>query len=428
MSTLKSVWTRQRQFCGALLRRERLYILRFLKWLLIAGLTGAVVGTVGAGFHWALGEVTSLRQQNEWLLYLLPVSGLLIVFLYQITGMEKKGTDLVLQAVRSEDAVPFRMAPLIAVSTLLTHLCGGSAGREGAALQLGGSLGQQIGRFLRLDERDERIITMCGMAACFSALFGTPMAAAVFAMEVVSVGIMQYAALVPCAVASFLGALLSRLLGQEATAFQVLAVPEQDLLSFAQVLGLGALCAFAAMMFYGGMHAVGRLYRRFLKNAYVRVLVGSALILLLTALFQTRDYLGAGTDVIARAVAGEVRPEAFLLKILFTAITLEAGFKGGEIVPALFVGATFGAAAGPLLGMEVSFAAAVGMVSVFCGVTNSPLTSLLLAVELFGFSATPLCLVAIAVSYCLSGYGGLYKKQKMIYSKFRAGRFDVHEI
>ena len=409
-------------------RREGLYLLRFLKWMVIAAVSGGIIGLAGAGFHWALGEVTSLRQQQPWLLYLLPVAGLLIVFLYQKAGMESKGTDLVLQAVRSEDSVPFRMAPLIAVSTLLTHLCGGSAGREGAALQLGGSLGQQIGRFLRLDDRDQRIITMCGMGACFAALFGTPVTAAVFAMEVVSVGIMQYSALVPCALASFLGAEISRLLGQEATSFTVLAFPAQNWASLGQCIVLGVACAFVAMLFYGGMHAMGKVYGRFFKNGYLRVLAGSGLIWLFTFLLQTRDYLGAGTDVIARAMAGDVRPEAFLMKILFTAVTLGAGFKGGEIVPALFIGATFGGAFGHLLGMDVSFAASVGMVCVFCGATNSPLASLLLAMELFGGGSMPLYLVAVAVSYCHSGYGGLYAKQKMVYSKFRMGKFDRQDL
>ena len=392
----------------------------FVRWSLIAAVVGALVGLLGTAFHFSIQYVTSLRETYPFLLYFLPFGGILIVFLYRACGVyESKGTDLVISAVRTEERVPFRMAPLIFISTVLTHLFGGSAGREGAALQLGGSLGQWVGRGLRLDEKDMHIITMCGMSACFSALFGTPLAAAVFSMEVVSVGVMYYTALVPCALASLIASGIAAAFGAAPTCFTVReALQAPALLPLLQTAVLAALCAAVSVLFCSALHYAGRLFRSVFKNPYLRIFFGGAAVAALALLFG-RDYLGAGIPVIERAVDGQALPWAFLLKVLFTALTLGSGFKGGEIVPSFFVGATFGCFAGGLLGLPPSFAAALGLCAVFCGVTNSPLTSLLIAFELFGFSGEGYFLLAIAVSYMLSGYYGLYSQQKIIYSKYK---------
>lgn len=391
----------------------------FFKWLFIAVLTGTVVGLVGTGFLYCINLATSLRKTTLWLVWLLPIAGLMEVFLYRVCGVKKpQGTDLVLLAVRSPSPLPFRMAPLIFISTVITHLFGGSAGREGAALQMGGSLGFSIGRVLKLDEKDLHIITMCGMSAAFAALFGTPITSAVFAMEVTSVGVMYYAALVPCAVASLLAVFLARSLGIAPEVYPIAGIPSLSVSAMLLIILLAALCSALSVLYCWTLRGTGKLYRRWLANPYLRAAVGGALVLLLS-LAVGREYLGAGMDVISAALKGNSRPEAFVLKLIFTALTIGAGFKGGEIVPGFFVGATFGCTAASLLGLSPAFGAALGLISVFCGVTNCPLTALLLGVELFGAQGAPYYLLAAAVSYMLSGYTGLYSRQRILYSKYK---------
>ena len=395
------------------------YAIALLKWLLFAALTGGIVGCVGAGFHLALEKATEFRVETGWPLYLLPVAGVFIVWAYHVTKMQDdKGTEFIIRSVRDGQHLRLRTAPLIFVSTVLTHFTGGSAGREGAALQLGGSISNSIGRLLRLDDKDGRVITMCGMAAGFSALFGTPIAAAILSMEIVSVGVMYYSAIVPCVLSALIAKLVATALGVAPTVFAVSAVPVISGAALGKLIVLGALCGLVAILFCKVMHLAPKLYSLVSDNPYIRVLLGSAIIIGLTLLLG-RDYGGAGIDVIRRALDGTARPEAFFLKMVFTALTLAAGFKGGEIVPAFFCGATFGCFYGTLLGLPASFAAAVGIVAVFCGVTNCPLTSILLAYELFGGEGLPMYTLAIAVSYMLSGYTGLWHAQKIVYSKLR---------
>lgn len=397
----------------------RNYALTLLKWVLFSILVGVSVGAMGAVFHMAIDRATYLRGSYDWILYLLPLTGLVIVWAYHITGMsDDKGTEYIIGAVREGRMLRIRTAFLIFFSTVLTHLTGGSAGREGAALQLGGSMSNFIGRLVRLNEKDDRIITMCGMAAGFSALFGTPLAAAIMSMEVVSVGVMYYAAIVPCLLSALIAQGIAMQMGISPTSFQVLDVPELSPLVLVQLVALGILCALVAVLFCGVMHLVPKLYDRISKGPYRRVLLGGVLIVLLSLLLG-RDYNGAGVNMIQIALDGHSRPEAFFLKMLFTALTLAAGFKGGEIVPAFFCGATFGCFYGALLGLPASFAAAAGLVSVFCGVTNCPLTSILLSYELFGGDGLPLYALCCAVSYMLSGYSSLYHAQKIVYSKLR---------
>jgi len=393
----------------------------FLKWVAIAILLGGVIGLVGCAFYWLLGTVEIVRGTYSWIIYLLPLAGVLIVFLYHILAKgTRQDTNLVLLAVRSEENVPFRMTPLIFASTLITHMFGGSAGREGAALQMGGSIGQAFGKLFKLDQKDMNIITMCGMSACFAAVFGTPIAAAIFSLEVVSVGVMYYSALVPCAVSALTATVISNWFGLEHIWNSVASIPSLTPITMVQVAVLGLACAFVSYIFCKTLSKTNNLGEKYIKNDYLRTIVGALIILVLTFLLGTRDYLGAGTDVIQRALTGEAHPLAFAFKIVFTSITLAAAFKGGEIVPSFFIGATFGAMMGPFLGLDASFCAALSMVAVFCGVTNCPITSFLIGVELFGMEVAPFLLIACAVSYMLSGYTSLYSKQKIMYSKFRS--------
>ena len=390
-----------------------------LRWVGLSLTIGALLGVIGAAFVACIGYSTEFRSSHQWTYALLPVGGLLIVWLYRVTGdRHDKGTNMVIASLRSEAQLPVQMAPLIFISTIITHFVGGSAGREGAALQLGGSLGDLFGRLLHLREKDKRTIILSGMSAAFSAIFRTPIAAAVFAMEVGTVGSMQYAALVPSVIASLTASYVAGKLGFPLARYEVYPVPEFSPLTGVKILLLGILCALISIVFCVILHRTEHHMRHRIKNPYLRILTASILLLLMGILLHTEAYFGIGGDIIGSAIRGEAHWYAFLLKMLFTAVTLGGGFKGGEIVPSFFVGATFGCVFGHVMGISPSLCAAVGMIALFCGVTNCPLASLFISAELFGQGCVPYCLLVIAVSYLLSGYYGLYKTQKFSYSKF----------
>ena len=395
----------------------------FCKWSLIAILVGVAAGAFSTAFGHCINFVTTFRTNHLWAIFFLPFAGMLIIYLYKVCDYEKnKGTDQVFLTVHAEKKdIPFRMAPLIFISTVLTHLCGGSAGREGAALQMGGSIGSTIGRILHLDEKDRIVLVMCGMSAAFAAVFGTPMAAAVFAMEVVSVGVMYYAALLPCVIASIIAAEFATGVGLNPETFPVARIPQLSLESGLKMAVIAAGCGLLSILFCVALKAVSGIYGKYLKNPYLRVCVAGCLVIGITMLLGTGDYMGAGNELIAKAVEqGKARPLDFLWKMILTAITMRAGYRGGEIVPAFSVGATFGCVAGGLLGFSPEVAAAASMVALFCGVTNCPIASMLISFELFGFSGAAYYLIAISISYALSGYYSLYKDQTIVYSKYKA--------
>lgn len=393
----------------------------FLKWICIAIITGVVVGLFSIIFSFCITWVTDFRNSHHYIIFLLPIAGCFIVFLYKLFDYSNnKGTNLVLSTIHSETKLPFKMAPLIFISTIVTHLFGGSAGREGAALQLGGSIGSKIAELLKLDEQDQHVVIMCGMSAAFSALFGTPMAASIFSMEVISVGVMYYAALVPCVFSAIIASNFASTMGISPEKFKIKMIPDMNLENSVKIIIISMACAAISVLFCMMLHGIGDLYRKYLKNQYLRISTAGIIIILLTLILGTGDYLGAGIPVIERAIEGEAVPFAFLMKMLFTALTLEAGFKGGEIVPSFFIGATFGCMAGHILGISPSLCAAVGMTALFCGVTNCPITSLLISFELFGYKGVAYFMIAISVSYLLSGYYGLYHDQTIVYSKYKA--------
>ena len=389
-----------------------------LQWCVYAVVVGVVCGTIAAAFGMVIDAATAARQKYDWLVWLMPAAGLAIVGMYHLSGITKPmGTNRVLLAVKEEEGVAIRMAPLIYLSSMLTHLTGGSSGREGAALQIGGSVANFIGRQFKLSHLDLRTITMCGMAAGFSGLFGTPLAAGIFAMEIAD-GTLHYAVLLPCMLSSIVARVTAEKFGIQAAAFTVTGYPDLTLHSVLAVLVFGVMCALLSILFVEVLHCIDWTYAQYLKNPYLRIAVAGLIVAAGTTLLGTRDYNGAGTEVIVRALAGEARPEAFLLKILFTALTLEAGFKGGEIVPTFFIGATFGCTFAPLIGLDPSFAAALGMTALFCGVTNCPIASMLLSFELFGGQGLVLFALCCSMSYMLSGHFSLYTAQRLEQDKF----------
>ncbi len=405
----------------------RRYGIALTKWIVLAVLVGTVGGTVGSIFHMCIDRVTELRGAHSWVLYLLPVGGLIIAALYRICKKYGKiDTDRVLDAVATEEKVPLVMAPLIFISTVITHFVGGSAGREGAALQLGGSIGYKIGRMFRLDKGDMHVIVISGMSAVFAALFGTPLTAAVFAIEVVSVGALYYTALVPSMLSALAGYWMAQLFGLHPVHFSGIPIPSFSPEMLAKTAALAVLCAVCSILFCYVMKKTHHLADKLLPDSLLRGFAGGAVIVILSLIIGSRDYNGAGMEIIESALGGQARPEAFLVKMIFTAITIAVGFKGGEIVPAFFIGSTFGCVVAPILGIEPAFGAAIGFVALFCGAVNCPLASIMLALEVFGAEGILLFAMAAAVSYMMSGCFGLYSKQKIVYGKTEARYLDIY--
>ena len=401
--------------------RVRQYIISFFKWTLIAFITGGTGGALGAGFRYAISYVTQVRLDNTWLHYLLPLGGLIIAFLYRVTKLSGHAdTNLIINSVRTDSKVPILLAPVIFISTVITHLFGGSAGREGAALQLGGCIGSFIGRAVKLNEKDLPIAVMCGMSGLFSALFGTPLTATVFAMEVISVGIFYYSAFLPCIVSALTAYGVTTLFKLEPVGYELTLIPELNLPNVALTAIIGLAAAIVSIIFCLGLELTHKYAAKYLKNEYLRTVAGGALIVVLTLIVGFR-YSGIGGEVISEAITdGKALPYDFLLKMLFTVITIGFGYKGGEIIPTFFIGATMGAVIAPLLGLPAQFGAAVGLIALFCAVVNCPIASIILSVELFGSKGIVFFAIALVVSYMLSGYYSLYSGQKIMYSKRRA--------
>lgn len=391
-----------------------------LKWIAFSILSGILIGMVSSAFFYCLKFVTDERQKHPWIIFMLPLGGVMIVLLYRMLHNENdSGTNLIISAIHSNAEVPLRMAPSIFISTIITHLFGGSAGREGAALQLGGSIGNSLGKAFKFNAKDKHIMIMCGMSASFSALFGTPMAAAIFSMEVISVGIMHYAALLPCVISSLVAHGVATYFGISQESFFLSNIPNFNISSAIKISILAVLCALISVIFCIMLHRSEHYYKKYFKNPYIRISVGGVIIIILTLIVGDQTYNGAGIGTISQCINGSVNYEAFILKMLFTVLTLGAGYKGGEIVPSFFIGASFGCLFGQFIDFNPSLCTAIGMTAVFCGVTNCPITSLLISFELFGYEGMPYFLLAIAFSYVLSGYYGLYKSQKIMYSKYR---------
>ncbi len=361
------------------------------------------------------------------MVFLLPVIGLVIALLYKVTGEEhNRGTNMIIASVSEKAQVTVWTGPLIFISTILSHAGGASVGREGAALQLGGWMGARAGDLFRMDETDRRTAIMCGMAAVFSALFGTPVAAAVFCIEVISVGTFYFEALMPCIFSAFFSHwITTSVIGLEGEHWRIAQVPELDLRTLGLAVLLGLCCAGIAILVVTVFHQSHRWIGRLIPNAFVRTAVCGALFAAVIWIFHAQKYTGTGMGLIDSAMAGEVDYPAFIIKLALTALVLAGGFRGGEIVPTLSIGATFGAAFGGLLGLQVPLSAACGMIAVFAGATNCPIAAMLIAMEMFHGEGLPYFAITVALAFVISGHFSLYDTQRFNYSFFR--QKDDHE-
>ena len=398
--------------------KPKAYLITFLKWGLFGLLMGVLGGLLGAGFHHALHFVTHLRGEHNWLIFLLPVGGLLSVGIYTLFRQRSnRGTNQIIDAVLDGEEVSPLVAPTIFLATATTHLFGGSAGREGAALQRGGATASLLSKVFKLKETDRKILIMSGMSAVFAGLFGTPLTAALFCMEFESVGTIFSPALLPCYVSAFTAAKISGLLGVHPEGLLLETATAVTLGNVGKFLILAILVSLVGILMCWVFHKAEHLAAHTFRNPWIRIVIGGVAVMALTLLVGDHRYNGAGMDMALGAVEGNAQWFDFLLKMLFTAITLAAGFKGGEIVPTFCIGATFGCIIGALLGLDAGLCGALGLVGLFCCATNSPFASIVLSIEMFGGANLHLFALVCVVCFVLSGHSGLYSSQIIAFPK-----------
>jgi H+/Cl- antiporter ClcA len=386
------------------------------RWIVIGSIIGILSGVASAVFLLSLDAASRFRDSHGYMLFLLPVAGAVIGLIYASYGKSvDAGNNLVLENVHNPDAtIPFRMAPLVLITTVATHLFGGSAGREGTAVQMGGALAAALRKPFSLSRFDYRIAVMSGISGGFGSVFGTPIAGTIFGLEVLTLGRMSYEALLPCFVASVVGDIVCRGIGVKHHAYAVHPFSGADAKTWLLLIVAGALCAAASAAFSELTHAISGYMKKHFSAGWLRPVIGGVAVIGLTLLLNTRAYLGLGLPLIEQSFTPSGVPlAAFALKILFTAITLGTGFKGGEVTPLFCIGATLGAAIAHLTGQHADLFAAVCFVGVFSGAANTPLACIAMGIELFGASlAVPIAAVCI-VSYLLSGHRGIYLSQRV---------------
>ncbi len=394
------------------------FVKAFLKWGILGVLVGGIGGLLGAGFHHALLFVTHFRGEHTWLIFLLPLGGLLSVGIYRISGLRNnRGTNEIIDAILDGKPVSPMVAPVIFLASSITHLFGGSAGREGAALQLGGSVASLLGKVLKLQEKDRTVLIMSGMSAVFAGLFGTPLTATIFCMEFESVGTLFTPALLPCYLAAFVASRVSLALGVHPEVFPMEVTTLLTVGNSWKFLILAVAISLLGILMCKVFHEAEHLAAHHLPNPFVRIAVGGAIIAAMTLIAGDHRFNGAGMDMALEAVGGHTDWYSFAVKMLFTAVTLAAGFKGGEIVPTFCIGATFGCLLGGLLGLDAGLGGALGLVGLFCCATNSPFASIVLSIEMFGSGYLYLFALVCVICFVLSGHSGLYASQIIQFAK-----------
>lgn len=422
-----------------------------LYWTALIIPVSLVTGSLVALFLWLLDLATTIRWQNLWLVFFLPLAGLLITFLYKHFGKNADaGNNLIMDEIHKPGGgVPFRMTPLILFSTVITHLFGGSAGREGTAVQMGGSLAALFAKWYRLKHRDKRILLMCGMAAGFGAVFGTPIAGAVFAMEVLAIGRIKYDALIPCFIASLLADITCSIYGIHHTQYSIafsehtgiknaykwLPYLHFDFLLLFKVIVAGAAFGLVGFLFAELSHRIKEGTAKYLPNKWMTPVVGAAAVIGISYALGTFDYLGlgvtapnGGVSIVSAFIPNGANTWSWLWKLLLTAITLSTGFKGGEVTPLFFIGATLGDTLAMISGSPVGLFAGLGFIAVFAGATNTPLACTLMGVELFGSDNVLYYAVACFTAYYFSGHSGIYGSQRVAVSKFHLTHHEEHTL
>lgn len=392
-----------------------------VKWLLLCLIIGSLIGTASAGFLQSLEWITNLRENNWWLMLGLPIVGLLIGLLYHYYGKDvEAGNNLLIDTIHDpKQIIPLKMAPFVYLGTIATHLVGGSAGREGTALQMAGALADQLTKPFKLTPSDRKILIIAAAAAGFGSVFGTPLAGAIFGMEFFLIGRLKYNSIFPAFAAAIIADVVTTLWNTHHTVYKIDFVPHISIANLFYAIIAGIIFGLCAAFFSKTLHLLSSFFKNKIKYPPLRPFVGGIILLVLIWVLGTTKYNGLGIPTILEAFNQQSPAQDFLLKMMLTILTLAAGFKGGEVTPLFFIGATLGSALSFVLPLPVALLAGMGFVAVFAGATNTPLACTFMAIELFGVSCGVYVAIACIVSYLLSGHTGIYRKQKIGVAKHK---------
>ncbi len=393
----------------------------FFRWALICCIIGLSAGTASAFFLQTLDWVTNFRETHLWIIVLLPIGGLGIGLLYHYYGKEvTAGNNLLIDTIhKPAKIIPFRMAPFVYIGTMVTHLLGGSAGREGTALQMSGAMADQLSKPFRLQEDERRILIIAAIAAGFGSVFGTPLAGMLFSLELLRIGKLRYMAFIPATVSALLADQVTHLWQTPHTHYSIATVPDITVLNLVYAIIAGIAFGLCAMIFCKGMHFCSQLFKKIIPYAPLRPLIGGLLIAASIWIIGTTKYIGLGIPTIVESFETSFPSYDFAVKLLFTILTLSAGFKGGEVTPLFFIGALLGNALSAIVPLPLSLLAGIGFVAVFAGATNTPIACTVMAMELFGFDSTVYALIACVIAYLVSGNHSIYEQQLKGKSKYR---------
>ena len=395
--------------------KESIIILKnFIKWFLLSVLYGIIVGIVISFFLKSLQLATSIRKANPIIISLLPFGGALVSYLYLKYGKDSsKGNNLIIERINKGEAdIPFRMAPLVFFGTFITHLFGGSAGREGTGVQIGASITSKLSKLLKLNKKDTTIIIISGVSSGFGVVFGTPIAGTIFGLEVSTIGKMRYEAIIPCLISSYIGNFIARLFKVQHTHYPMEIVSNSDYTIFYKVILCSILFGLVSKLFSELTHYLKQCFTQLIPKPYIKSFVGGCIVILIALVLQTQMYLGLSLDLLKHSFENSVVGYTFIIKLILTSITLSTGFQGGEVTPLFVIGATLGSFLAPIINLPISFLAGLGMIAVFCGGTKTPLASFAMGLELFGGGNIKYIFITCVISYVFAGKSGIYSSQE----------------